>query len=474
MLLSVLCFIILLLAEVTSLTTISPLQSSLHQDLFTDHNLLISNNKIWLKRHEEAYLEETFIEDNIPVLYCEKESVTFEDISLKYDQSINHTTRQKRHENKVLSIKEEEVKKMVGEKVIARVDHENKETCYLLYMTSTMMSEAKEGWGWNIAILPPLLKIHPSVFQFFDDSVSSIRSTKLTLDENDGSSRIKNKEEMELVVQFMPHASSAEYNHDTQKVMTDVIEQWSTEHNKIRGHNAYSGEIVSDSTATHNDDVGISWLKHRENTLRQMSLQPYSTHLYSMCQLPSSVQYEHTNEPRYGGDIGRVVGLQNAWHVTDEGTEENEHLTNYCFMILVEALSLHPDVLSISVLSRMKLMNSHARGILQSGESGNSPLTAAGLLGVGQVVGVADTGLDDLSCFFYDNTQYYSTTQTSRDGTVESHRRKVVQYKSYGDSYDHVAGHGSHVVGSIVGESISQEYSFANGAYIALSNSFLL
>ena len=42
-------------------------------------------------------------------------------------------------------------------------------------------------------------------------------------------------------------------------------------------------------------------------------------------------------------------------------------------------------------------------------------------------------------------------------------RQQVVQYTSYADSADGVAGHGTHVAGSIVGESLSQEFSFANG-----------
>jgi hypothetical protein len=58
-------------------------------------------------------------------------------------------------------------------------------------------------------------------------------------------------------------------------------------------------------------------------------------------------------------------------------------------------------------------------------------------LGEGQVVGVADSGLDDKSCFFYDNSNYYSspysTRQTYTSNTVEPKRRKVVLYIAYAD-----------------------------------------
>jgi subtilisin family serine protease len=85
------------------------------------------------------------------------------------------------------------------------------------------------------------------------------------------------------------------------------------------------------------------------------------------------------------------------------------------------------------------------------------PYSEAGLTGSGQVVGVADTGLDDLSCFFrdYPSSRHYSSGLTARDGKIEMMRRKVVRYVAYADSLDYEGGHGTHVCGSLVGASIT-------------------
>jgi len=93
------------------------------------------------------------------------------------------------------------------------------------------------------------------------------------------------------------------------------------------------------------------------------------------------------------------------------------------------------------------------------------------------VVGVADSGLNDLSCFFYDNTGAYSTKQTTRSSIFnlvkETKRRKVIQYVSYADGTDGVGGHGTHVAGSIVGNSLDSSFSFSNGMVPSAKLAFL-
>ena len=59
--------------------------------------------------------------------------------------------------------------------------------------------------------------------------------------------------------------------------------------------------------------------------------------------------------------------------------------------------------------------NFEARGPIQTGEKSYSK---AGLKGQGQVVGVADSGLNDLSCFFYDG-DLQKTVVTNRSGILE-------------------------------------------------------
>ena len=53
---------------------------------------------------------------------------------------------------------------------------------------------------------------------------------------------------------------------------------------------------------------------------------------------------------------------------------------------------------------------------------------------------MGDTGIDTNSCFFHD------PLVTIPYDTVNMNHRKIVQYRTLGDSVDVVGGHGSHVV----------------------------
>ena len=141
-------------------------------------------------------------------------------------------------------------------------------------------------------------------------------------------------------------------------------------------------------------------------------------------------------------------------------TEFFASLPTDCFAKFVESLALQHRIVKIAIEGKPVTLNFEARGITQSGEPFTSPFSAAGLNGYGQVVGAADEGLDDLSCFFYDNatespTPRKLTTNISDPNNlpIYSSRRKVIQY-NYNlntDMVDPQGGHGTHVVGSILG-----------------------
>ena len=86
--------------------------------------------------------------------------------------------------------------------------------------------------------------------------------------------------------------------------------------------------------------------------------------------------------------------------------------------------------------------------------TGFAPYTDRLLRGDGVVVAVADTGLDDASCYFSDPYRKVNKTNT-KNAKPDFRLRKVVQYAlgNGADGYDNVAGHGTHVCGIVAGNS---------------------
>ncbi len=115
------------------------------------------------------------------------------------------------------------------------------------------------------------------------------------------------------------------------------------------------------------------------------------------------------------------------------------------------------------------LVNDDARFVVQANRRGDLPLHAHGLTGLGQVGGVSDSGLDafdfdnvsgapvgtdgaDAGCYFIDDGNGGQGGAQVAPGPAH---RKVVGYTvpagAQGDFTDE-AGHGTHVVGSVVGD----------------------
>ncbi|HAK60875.1 MAG TPA: hypothetical protein DCO77_10905 [Nitrospiraceae bacterium] len=91
---------------------------------------------------------------------------------------------------------------------------------------------------------------------------------------------------------------------------------------------------------------------------------------------------------------------------------------------------------------QIKLLNDTTRWVIQSNEDNHTKIWDAGLHGEGQIIGIADTGLDYDMPWFYD-----PSNPIGRD------HRKVVGYDpTYGDDYDDNNGHGTHVAGTVGGD----------------------
>ena len=153
------------------------------------------------------------------------------------------------------------------------------------------------------------------------------------------------------------------------------------------------------------------------------------------------------------------------------------HAGAHCLALLASVLALRPDV---SYILAHQGYQSSIDGVadamasepytgaepatdqnawVQSGNSMDTPYSSIGINGSSYVVGIIDTGVDDLSCFAID----YSGTPTTRtpasdyaNPITELWRRKVVQYVAYADStnsdgYDH----GTWVMGASTGQCIN-------------------
>jgi hypothetical protein len=114
------------------------------------------------------------------------------------------------------------------------------------------------------------------------------------------------------------------------------------------------------------------------------------------------------------------------------------------------------------------LLTRYANGVVQSGDPDVLPLHAANLTGAGQIIGIADTGLDAQSCFFYDEeiaTPY---------NYIDKDHRKIIYYKTVSNNVD-FSGHGT-LVSSVAAGKCRNEKSVNfryNGAAYDAKISFL-
>lgn len=115
------------------------------------------------------------------------------------------------------------------------------------------------------------------------------------------------------------------------------------------------------------------------------------------------------------------------------------------------------DIFHVALEFGPSLYNNRARSIPQSMTSAQTPesmpYTQAGIRGAGQVVGVADTGIDRSSCYFEDPAGMV-TAEPVPSKSFDPQYRKVIQYvyiQGQADDKDTVSGHGTHVAGTVAG-----------------------
>jgi subtilisin family serine protease len=125
-------------------------------------------------------------------------------------------------------------------------------------------------------------------------------------------------------------------------------------------------------------------------------------------------------------------------------------------------LSQQPLVHWVQEKQDITLRNSHASKAIQSVDASSHAVWNHGITGSGQIVGVADTGIDYDSCYFRDAQmptppRCSGTGHVTTTGCINQNHRKIVTYRKFLDSdySDYNGGHGTHVVGSIAGSSLA-------------------
>lgn len=125
-------------------------------------------------------------------------------------------------------------------------------------------------------------------------------------------------------------------------------------------------------------------------------------------------------------------------------------------------LSHQPLVHWVQEKQEITVRNSHATKAMQSVDASSRVVWNHGITGTGQVVGVADTGIDYDSCYFQDTQmpippRCSGTGYVMTAGCINQNHRKIVTYRKFlaSDYTDYSGGHGTHVAGSVAGAALN-------------------
>eukprot|EP00602_Paraphysomonas_sp_CaronLab_P006942 CAMPEP_0185025224 /NCGR_PEP_ID=MMETSP1103-20130426/8265_1 /TAXON_ID=36769 /ORGANISM="Paraphysomonas bandaiensis, Strain Caron Lab Isolate" /LENGTH=1079 /DNA_ID=CAMNT_0027558375 /DNA_START=206 /DNA_END=3445 /DNA_ORIENTATION=- len=190
--------------------------------------------------------------------------------------------------------------------------------------------------------------------------------------------------------------------------------------------------------------------------------------------LRDSVRYRRSMQKRYSAAMhlncdfsaAEVVSLQSHISVSISATASH---SPECMLQLASVASMLPGVSHVSAHTREISLESSSEyyvnasaptdqnAYVQSGSSLATPYADINLDGSGYILGMIDSGLDDLSCFLID----YSGTPTTRtpadeyaNPITEYYRRKVIQYVAWADGEPALHGydHGTWCGGASVGK----------------------
>ena len=110
------------------------------------------------------------------------------------------------------------------------------------------------------------------------------------------------------------------------------------------------------------------------------------------------------------------------------------------------------------------LLNMNANYAMQSWNASTHHIWDHGITGEGQVVGVADTGIDYDNCLFHDPAMPTPPRCSGKGyvevaGCINPNHRKIITYRKFDESNydDYYGGHGTHVAGSVAGSAVGTD-----------------
>jgi hypothetical protein len=122
---------------------------------------------------------------------------------------------------------------------------------------------------------------------------------------------------------------------------------------------------------------------------------------------------------------------------------------------ILSTISERSDVQWIERYLPSHLQLRYANGVSQSGKS-KTPLFHANLTGNGQIIGIADSGIDPTSCFFKDVNEPFPYGNIST-----THRKLVIYITDTGTDIDET-GHGTGVAGSASGKCNDPKHKYSD------------
>eukprot|EP00602_Paraphysomonas_sp_CaronLab_P012637 CAMPEP_0185042762 /NCGR_PEP_ID=MMETSP1103-20130426/42536_1 /TAXON_ID=36769 /ORGANISM="Paraphysomonas bandaiensis, Strain Caron Lab Isolate" /LENGTH=1211 /DNA_ID=CAMNT_0027582877 /DNA_START=327 /DNA_END=3962 /DNA_ORIENTATION=- len=300
--------------------------------------------------------------------------------------------------------------------------------CYVIENTYFQYIQRQSESKLVVSVVAPMLKIHHSVLSYLYDNHKHLDD-------------YKSEELMMLAIDLPLHRTNdSSVRKITREILSlkhiDCITSSLSRPWQTLLHSSVSTLSVS---LCDSPDRMETVDERRASILERCPVLPYLISSFSLSRHERLASSFHTKLPVLDehGNTLKIIDIA--------------AISRACLVQLIHSAVQHPAVVTVSVGHAPRFVNYDGSGVMQSGSPMHRPFHDMGLKGDGQVCGVADSGVNDVSCFFRDDSQLYSSPTTIRSFTLESERRKIIQYVPYADAVDNEGGHGTHTVGTLAG-----------------------